>query len=87
MGGSGIDLLKTEKNPFCCLWIEVDGWRPDPEKEGYVIIVQEGGGRIVASSTSQLEEAVEHLKKLVRRHDAGLYMPIGLATNYKVLRN
>src|SRR4051812_37001161 len=54
---------ELERNPVCCIWIEVTGWVPNPGEPGYFIINQGGGSIISASDDEQLRKAVERFRK------------------------
>ncbi len=77
--------ISMKENPGCCLWLEIDPWRPNPSQDAYTIIIQPGGGRIMASDERQLEAAVQALLKASRRQEGQIELPIGLMTNYPVI--
>jgi hypothetical protein len=60
-------VIEVEKNPVCCIWVEVTGWTPNPGVPGYFIINQSGGSIISASDEKQLKTAVEQFKRAVRK--------------------
>ena len=73
--------LKT--NPVCCVWLEINGWMPNPGEPGYVIINQAGGSIISASNEEQLRAAVERFKASIRKNGDQVEVPAGLLTSYK----
>jgi hypothetical protein len=73
-----------EKNPVCCIWLEVTGWTPSPGEAGYFIINQGGGSIISASDEEQLKRAVKQFKKTVRMGKNGPEVPVGMMTSYRI---
>ena len=57
-------------------------WTPNPSDDGYVVIIQPGGGRIIASSMPALKRAIDHVER-VRSPKTGA-VPIGVLTSYRV---
>lgn len=82
LGQSPPFVLQTNVNPICCIWIEF--WAPNPSEDGYVVIIQPGGGRIIASSMAALKRAIDHVER-VRSPKTGA-VPIGVLTSYQVVR-
>lgn len=73
-----------EKNPVCCIWLEVTGWTPNPGGAGYFIINQSGGSIISASDEEHLKKAVEQFKKSLRKGVDGPEVPVGMLTSYRI---
>jgi hypothetical protein len=82
----GITVSALDTNPVCCVWLELRAWRPSPGTDGYIIIHQAGGTLITASSQQQLDAAVERFIKSSREHDGKREAPVGLMTNYEVIK-
>jgi hypothetical protein len=80
LGQSHPFVLQTNVNPICCFWIEF--WAPNPSEDGYVVIIQSGGGRIIASNMASLKRAIDHIER-VRSPKTGA-VPIGVLTNYAI---
>jgi hypothetical protein len=76
-------LLVRDRNPVCCLWFQVTNWKPNPGEDGYIIVIQQGGGLVMASDDAQVGEALARLRKLMVIKDGKRYLPVGLFTNYK----
>ncbi len=74
-------LLSLEKDPTCCFWIEL--WRPNPTDSGYVVIIQSGGGKLIATDSESLKRAVDRVARLTD-DNKGL-LPPGVFTNYDVI--
>ena len=72
-----------EKNPVCCIWLEVTGWTPNPGEPGYFVINQAGGSIISASDEEQLQKAVERFKKSIRKSADGAEVPLGMMSSYR----
>lgn len=82
VGIRGVSMM--EKNPVCCIWVEVTGWTPNPGNPGYFIINQGGGSIISASDEEQLKKAVEQFKKSIRKGPDGVEVPAGMITSYRI---
>ena len=80
-----INVLKTEKNPGCCIWLDVGSWRPNPSEPGYLVIVQVGGAMVLASDVKQLDGAIRRLEKVRRVEKDKVFLPVGVLTNYTVV--
>ncbi|HET6323559.1 MAG TPA: hypothetical protein VFG04_02570 [Planctomycetaceae bacterium] len=78
-------IVEQRTNPVCCIWIEINGFTPNPGKAGYVIVNDAGGSIIAASDLEQLRAAVQRFKKSIRSQDGKPEIPIGLLTNYPVV--
>ena len=81
-----VPYIQIDRNPVCCLWIEVDQWSPNPKEAAYIILLQEGGGRIIASDANQLQMAVARLMQLREGGDDRPLLPHGLITNYSIIQ-
>lgn len=81
-----VPYIQIDRNPVCCLWIEVDQWSPNPKEAAYIILLQEGGGSIIASDASQLQMAVARLMQLREGGDDRPLVPHGLITNYSIIQ-
>lgn len=80
LGHQENSVIFVKENPTCCFWME--GWSPNPGEDGYVVIIQPGGGRIIASSMAALKRAIDHIER-VRSPKTGA-VPIGVLTSYAV---
>ncbi|WP_417391759.1 hypothetical protein [Gimesia sp.] len=81
---SPLGVHQTDQNPGCTLWLEVGSWKPNPSTPGYLILIQPGGGRIIASDVQQLQLAVDQLKQKKRVRDGKTELPVGLITSYPI---
>ena len=65
-------------NPACCVWLEV---KPNSSKPGmpyYTVVVKEdGGSMLIASSPELLEKAVDRLKESAHSDSGKLVVPVG----------
>ncbi len=77
--------MAAKKNPGCCFWIDVTNWKPNPGRDGYVVVIHQGGAQLVATNTEQLDLAVKHIGRVTRVNGGKSYVPEGLLTNYKVI--
>ncbi len=80
-----INVLKTETNPGCCIWLDVGSWRPNPSEPGYLVIVQVGGAIVLASDVKQLDAAIRAIEKVRRVEKDKVFLPVGVLTNYTVV--
>lgn len=78
-------VTESDRNPVCCVWMEVSGWVPNPGVPGYYIINQGGGSIISATDDDQLAKAVERFKKSLRKAKTGVEVPVGMMTNYPII--
>jgi hypothetical protein len=78
-------VIQTDQNPVCALWLEVGSWNPNPSTPGYVILIQPGGGQIIASDLKQLEKAISRLNQQKRIRNGKTELPIGVITSYPTL--
>ncbi len=76
---------EPEKSIGCCLWVEVADGVSEINDEGYVILLQRGGGWLKATSTKQLEAAIERLRKVSQVRDGTVHLPLGVLTNHRVI--
>jgi hypothetical protein len=82
----GVNVVSVmDKNPVCCVWLEVSGWTPNPGQAGYFIINQGGGSIISASDDQQLKKAVARFKESVRTGAEGVEVPVGMITSYRIV--
>lgn len=81
LGISGT-VMQVDQNPVCCIWIEI--WNAGTD--GYMINNQQGGSVVLASNIKQLELAFEQLKKLAKKTNGEIQIPIGLITNYEIVK-
>lgn len=75
----------NNRNPTCVFWVEVTNWNPNPGESGYVIVVQQGGAILLASDVRQLDLAIERIKNEIEIKSDGVYLPVGLLTNYPLV--
>ncbi len=80
-----LNVIQTDQNPVCALWLEVGLWKPNPSTPGYVILIQPGGGQIIASDLKQLEKAISRLNQLKRIRNGKTELPIGVITSYPTI--
>lgn len=78
-------LSPMDRNPTCCVWIEISRWTPNPGEPGYFIINQGGGSIISASNEEQLRKAIARFKKSIRKTSNGVEVPAGMMTNYRIV--
>ncbi len=78
-------IIEQPTNPVCCIWVEINGFNPNPGKAGYVIVNDAGGSIVTASDLEQLRAAVQRFKKSIRSREGKPEIPIGLLTNYSVV--
>jgi hypothetical protein len=78
-------VAESKSNPVCCIWVEMNGYVPNPGDRGYVIINNGGGSLVSAADLNQLRAAVARFKKSIRRVDGNVEVPIGMLTNYRVV--
>ncbi|MBN72000.1 MAG: hypothetical protein CME32_22305 [Gimesia sp.] len=78
-------VIQTDQNPVCALWLEVGSWNPNPSTPGYVILIQPGGGQIIATELKQLEKAISRLNQLKRIRNGKTELPIGVITSYSII--
>lgn len=76
------EVKTAEKNPTCCVWLEVTHWSPSPGTPGYVILHQPGGTFISASSIKELGLAVDRFIGSAESRDGRKVVPVGLMTDY-----
>jgi hypothetical protein len=77
--------IETNRNPTCCVWVEVSGWKPNPGTDGWVIINQPGGSIVSAADADQLQSAVTRFKQSIRMKAGEAMVPIGLMTSYPLI--
>lgn len=83
----GIDNCQSfERNPVCCVWLEITGWTPSPGDRGYVINNQPGGSLIQASDVEQMRLAVERLESVAKQYEDHVEVPAGILTSYSINR-
>ncbi len=83
----GMTSSQLDRNPVCCVWMEIRPWRPAPGEDGYIIIHQGGGTLIMATNQEQLDAAADRLTAASRNVAGKREVPVGLMTNFKVLEN
>ena len=74
-------------NPGCAFWVQVTGFKPNPGVGGYVVVIQQGGVVLTATDVEQLELAIDRIKQVRQLKQDGVYLPIGLLTNYHVIES
>ncbi|MBI1246334.1 hypothetical protein GC197_00635 [bacterium] len=74
-----------QTNPVCAFWVEITRQSPRPDAGGYVMIIQDGCVRLLATDLEQLDHAIARLKKVRIVKPDGVYLPIGLLTNYRLI--
>lgn len=74
-------------NPVCAFWVEITGGKPNPGDGGYVMIIQRGGAVLRATDVEQLQLAIDRIKEVRQVKKDGVYLPIGLLTNYPVIES
>lgn len=77
--------LQTERNPVCALWLEIGTWKPHPSTPGYLILIQPGGGQIIATDLQQLERAIDQLNQKKRVRKGKIELPVGVLTSYPLI--
>jgi hypothetical protein len=75
--------IEAKENPGCVIWVEK--WLTNPVEPGYLIIVQRGGARMIASDKAQLDAAVARIESERRLVDGRVYLPLGVMTNFRVV--
>lgn len=80
-----LSVIQTEENPVCALWLEIGAWQPNPSTPGYLILIQPGGGQIIASDLNQLERAIVRLDQLKRIRGGKTELPLGVITSYPII--
>lgn len=80
-----VAVLRARKNPVCALWLEITEWKPNPGRDGYIVVLQPAGGVIMASNAAQLELAAQRLTTLARVKGDSVELPVGLLTNYSII--
>jgi hypothetical protein len=78
-------VMASDKNPVCCVRLEITGWTPNSGKGGYIIVNQPGGSIIQASDLEQMKLAVERFKSSAKKMEGHVLVPQGLLTNYSVV--
>lgn len=78
-------VIQTDQNPVCALWLEIGSWNPNPSTPGYVILIQPGGGQILASDLKLLEKAISRLNQQKRIRNGKTELPIGVITSYPTI--
>ena len=78
-----IDVVQSQANPRCCLWIEVGDTSVWPYPNGYLVVLGRGGGQILASSEEELRTAVQQLEMASRKNqDGSVRLPVAIITNF-----
>jgi len=72
-------VIHVAQNPGCCLWLEVTHWQPYPSDPGYIILIQQGGGFVLASNAEQMQLAVDRIGHAYKPDQ----LPQGVMTNYR----
>lgn len=80
-------VLLVDANPICCLWLELDSWKPQPCQDYYILHFEKGGAYIKATSIEQMKLAVVRLKEIVKRKDGTVSVPIGMVTNLPIIQS
>jgi hypothetical protein len=81
----GTGIVKTDRNPECAFWIEVGKWNPNPEGEGYVVVIESGGATLSATDQAAMRAGIAHIKKVLIRKNGRTYLPRAVLTNYPVI--
>ncbi|HVW01368.1 MAG TPA: hypothetical protein VHB77_13540, partial [Planctomycetaceae bacterium] len=82
LGQSGV-VWPTTVNPHCCIWLEIGEFGPIPRVPGYLVILQQGGGRIIASNVEQLDLAIARITEMrTVLDDQRVALPLGVFTNW-----
>jgi hypothetical protein len=79
------DVIFQQTSPGCCLWVEVMNWKPNPGTDGYIVLIEGGGGWIRATNPEQLRLATRKLKEVVLKKQDGTYLPVGVFSSYPVV--
>lgn len=79
-------VTKSPTNPVCCLRLEITRWTPNPGQPGYIILIQGGGGIVLASDVGQMNVAVEKLKSVIQWKEGKPHLPLGMLTNYPMMQ-
>lgn len=77
----------AKQNPGCCFWIQITKWKPNPGKDGYVVIIQPGGAWLQASNVEQLQAAIKRVGEVARIENGKTELPVGMLTNYELIAN
>ncbi len=75
---------ENERNPGCCIWLDIGTWQRSGEPR-YLIVIQPAGGVILASDTRQLTLAIDKLEEVLRYEGDKVLVPVGLITNYRII--
>jgi hypothetical protein len=82
LGQRGV-VWPTTVNPHCCIWLEIGEFGPNPRIPGYLVILQQGGGRIIASNVEQLDLAIARITEMrTVLDDRRVALPLGVFTNW-----
>ncbi|QDT79460.1 hypothetical protein Mal35_29180 [Gimesia maris] len=81
---SPLGVHQSNQNPGCALWLEVGSWKPNPSTPGYIILIQSGGGLIMATDLKQLQRAIDQLKQKTRARNGRTELPVGVITSYPI---
>ena len=84
--GVGLDILYAKQNPVCCIWLEIDNWLPNPGEPGYIIVIQGGGARVLATSPKELKSAIDAIEKNITTRDGKAFLPAGIISSYAIAR-
>ncbi|WP_417384099.1 hypothetical protein [Gimesia sp.] len=79
-----LGVVLSSQNPGCAFWLEVGSWKPNPSTPGYIILIQPGGGLIMATDVKQLQRAIDQLKQKTRIRNGRTELPVGLITSYPI---
>lgn len=79
-----LGVVLSSQNPGCAFWLEVGSWKPNPSTPGYIILIQPGGGLIMATDLKQLQRAIDQLKQKTRVRNGRTELPVGLITSYPI---
>ena len=80
-----LSVLEVDENPGCCIWLEVGLWSPEPDRPGYLVIIQPGGARLIASNIEQLDAAIDAIRNVMEVDEGQVLLPVGILTNYRVI--
>lgn len=76
--------LQTDRNPTCCIYLEITHWLPNGAK-GYIINHQPGGTVLAASTEDELDQAVEAFVRSAKSVNGIISAPVGIQTSYPVV--